>query len=342
MLRFVILAIAACSVLSVSFVPDPTWVPTLPAGLTSGKVSSLAVDRQSTVFVGQRGTGAPPVMVFAYNGTYLRGFGSEIKGFHGLKVQPMTGTSKNDALWVTDTKDHDVKKYDSVTGKLLLRIGTTGTAGNGTDPIQFGSVADIAFDSSGNIYISDGDGGVNNRVMKLSGDTHAVQWIAGNGGEVKEQFSSPHSIAYDEDTDSVYVADRNNFRIVVLQGKTGVTKSTLAQDCFPGATADNATAWGVRIDGARNILYVAIAHSAVTPASPTQARIVAFDISKKDDAACPKVLQSFDVGQKPQAGASCQWTLHELANDVQAYGAIYGATVDAPWEQATVRFVTKL
>jgi hypothetical protein len=336
--------IASCLAFSASYVPDPTWVPTLPAGLTSGKVSALAVDRRSNVFIGQRGTGAPPVMVFANNGTYLRGFGSEIKGFHGMQIQPMTNTAKHDILWVTDTKDHDVKKYDSVTGKLLLRIGTTGTAGNGTDPVQFGTVADIAFDSFGNIYISDGDGGVNNRVMKLSSDdTHAAQWIAGNGGNVEGHFSSPHSLDYDEHSDCVYVADRNNFRIDVLEGKTGATKSTIAQECFPGAATDNATAWSVRIDKARYILYVAVAHSALKGYSPTQARIVAFDISKKDDdAACPKVLKTFDVGQKPEAGASFQWTLHEIASDPQAYGDVYGATVDAPWEVATVRFEARL
>ena len=154
--------VLACSPVAY-YVPDPTWAPKLPASMTPGKVSALAVsDKLDRVFVGQRGAGAPSILCFTHNGTFERGFGDEIKSVHGMKVH-------NENLWVTDTKSHTVNKYDAATGKLLLTLGTAGKSGNGTNPVQFGSVADVAFDSSGNLFISDGDGGENNRVMKLAG-----------------------------------------------------------------------------------------------------------------------------------------------------------------------------
>ena len=124
-----------------------------------------------------------------------------------------------------------------------------------------------------------------------------------------------------------------------------VTLSKLPIIAFrvPGASADKATAWSVRVDNERHLLYVAVAHSAVAGYTPAQAHIIALDISPAsfgDSMECPKVTEDFEVGTKPQTGANFQWTLHEIAND--AAGEVYGATVDAPsWAQATVRFSGK-
>jgi hypothetical protein len=350
MLGAVLASILPCKAFSASglYIPDPSWNPIIPSSIHPGKVSAVAVDRQSNVFIGQRGLDNK-IMRFTNNGTYLKSFGDEIKTVHGMKIQTGKG-SEHDYLWVTDTGSHDVKKYDSVTGNLLLTLGTTGHSGNGTDPIQFGSVADISFDNNGSIYISDGDGGENHRVVKLSGENgNKVQWIAGNNGAVSAQFSSPHSLAYQTSGDRIWIANRNFFRVDAIDATTGVNQSdsSIAQECFPGASVDNATPWSVRVDDTRDILYVAVAHSALKGYTPAQAQIVAFDISKRNNAAkyassCPKLLATFDVGDVPKPGAAFQWTLHELANDAHC-GTVYGATVDAPsWQQGTVRFITNL
>ena len=44
----------------------------------------------------------------------------------------------------------------------------------------------------------------------------------------------------------------------------------------------------------------------------------------------------------PAVGDAFQWTLHEIAGDGPSspHIELYGAVVDAPWEQATVRFTT--
>ena len=46
-------------------------------------------------------------------------------------------------------------------------MGVAGKAGTSLHPLMFGNVADIAINEEGVLYIADGDGGVNNRVVKV-------------------------------------------------------------------------------------------------------------------------------------------------------------------------------
>lgn len=62
---------------------------------------------------------------------------------------------------------HTVKQY-CPSGKLLQVLGSPGKAGSSLSPIQFDQPAEIFVHSSGEMYIVDGDGGMNNRLMKLS------------------------------------------------------------------------------------------------------------------------------------------------------------------------------
>lgn len=62
---------------------------------------------------------------------------------------------------------HTIKQY-SPSGKLLQILGTPGKAGASENPLQFDQPAEIFVHSSGEIYIVDGDGGMNNRLIKLS------------------------------------------------------------------------------------------------------------------------------------------------------------------------------
>jgi tripartite motif-containing protein 71 len=78
----------------------------------------------------------------------------------------------------------------------------------GAGPGQFNRPHDVAFDSAGNVYVSDRD---NNRIQKF---THKGTFIKtwGSKGDKNGQFSIPYSIAVD-DLDDIYVADRENSRI---------------------------------------------------------------------------------------------------------------------------------
>src|SRR5438046_1694616 len=76
----------------------------------------------------------------------------------------------------------------------------------------FRQPTDVAWDSQGNIYISDGY--INSRVAKY--DMHG-NWVKqwGTKGNGPGQFNLPHAIAIDRN-DNVYVGDRSNRRIQVF------------------------------------------------------------------------------------------------------------------------------
>jgi hypothetical protein len=73
-------------------------------------------------------------------------------------------------------------------------------------------VTDVACDSAGNTYISDGY--INSRIAKVDRDGN---WLTswGEHGNRPGQFDTPHSIAVDAQ-DNIYVADRGNHRIQVF------------------------------------------------------------------------------------------------------------------------------
>lgn len=60
-----------------------------------------------------------------------------------------------------------MKQY-SPSGKLMQILGTPGNAGSSLIPLQFDQPAEIFVEESGDIYVVDGDGGMNNRLLKLS------------------------------------------------------------------------------------------------------------------------------------------------------------------------------
>lgn len=62
---------------------------------------------------------------------------------------------------------HTVKKYNSF-GDLVQVLGTPGKKGAGLNPLQFDNPAELHVEDTGDIYIVDGDGGLNNRLIKLS------------------------------------------------------------------------------------------------------------------------------------------------------------------------------
>lgn len=65
---------------------------------------------------------------------------------------------------------HTVKKYNSF-GDLVQVLGTPGTKGTGLNPLQFDNPAELCVEDTGEMYIVDGDGGLNNRLIKLSQGT---------------------------------------------------------------------------------------------------------------------------------------------------------------------------
>ena len=78
----------------------------------------------------------------------------------------------------------------------------------GTNDGQFLRPHDVAFDSEGNVYVSDRD---RNDIQKFTPNgTFLMKW--GSEGSEEGQFKTPYSLEFDE-ADNIYVADRGNDRI---------------------------------------------------------------------------------------------------------------------------------
>jgi sugar lactone lactonase YvrE len=201
----------------------------LPPNLYLGEVSGVAVNSKGHIFAFSRGgtTGpayaaaAAQLLEFAGNGTFLREIGHNLYAWsfaHTVKVDP------HDNIWVTDKGSDQVVKFDPA-GRVTMVFGRKQEASDeDTGPLKhpkpplppvdgmFRQVTDIAWDSNGNGYISDGY--INSRIAKVSKDG---EWLGswGSPGNDPGQLITPHSIAVDAHN-NVYVADRGNRRIQVF------------------------------------------------------------------------------------------------------------------------------
>jgi hypothetical protein len=82
---------------------------------------------------------------------------------------------------------------------------------------QFRQPIDVAWDTDGNIYISDGY--INSRVAKFTKDGDWVASIGEPGRTKMGELNTPHTISYDA-KGFIYVGDRGNRRIQVIDPKT--------------------------------------------------------------------------------------------------------------------------
>ena len=194
-----------------------------------GEVAAVTDNDQGHVFVLNRndvrgnvyGGNATQVLEFDEKGNFVREIGHNMYGFaygHGIRVD------KNGDIWVVDKGSDMVTKFDHVTGKKLLVLGRRAEASSaywarGGDRAKqhpeeggFAEPTDVAWDSKGNIYVSDGY--VHSRVAKFD---PAGNWIGtwGKSGVGPGEFRTVHNVQVDKN-DNVWVADRSNGRIQVF------------------------------------------------------------------------------------------------------------------------------
>ncbi|XP_019385564.1 PREDICTED: NHL repeat-containing protein 3 isoform X1 [Crocodylus porosus] len=197
---------------------DVSW-PKLPEYFT-GQTFCVGVDPISDlVYVAQRGVNVPKVLVFSENGDFRQAWNSTVEMPHGIFV---VSNGTDSSVWITDVGNgkygHTVKQY-SISGKPVRTLGTPGKRGSALIPLQFDQPAEIFVDQNGDIYIVDGDGGLNNRLLKLTND-FKVMWLHAENGTGAAQFRIPHSVTVDS-VGRVWVADRANKRIQVFDKVTG-------------------------------------------------------------------------------------------------------------------------
>jgi len=201
----------------------------LPPDIHLGEVAGVAVNSKGHIFVFSRGNSTGPaygasaaqLLQFAPDGRFIREIGHNLYAWsfaHSVRID------KDDNIWVADKGSDMVIKFN-VDGRISMVFGRKLEASDeGTEPLKhpkpplppvdglFRQVTDMAWDSVGNTYISDGY--INSRIAKADKDGNWLKsW--GEPGDKPGQLNTPHSIATDAQN-NVYVADRGNRRIQVF------------------------------------------------------------------------------------------------------------------------------
>ena len=236
---------------------------------------------------------------------------------------------------IQDFTNHTLTAF-SQEGTLLHQWGTNGIAGNETKPVlQFGNLADVAFEESStagkpaHVYVTDGDGGFANRVVKLSVPEPTAphplssghfEWATGH------IFHNPHSVAIHERTGLVIVCDREDNETRVLSMATGKDLGVLdcGLDLGPKGRPFGVRTW-TRPAAGLDLLYVAVMDN---PQDHLNQRIHVIDASGLDArggaASKCKVIQELTWDPAKMSGP------HLLGVDPKS-GDLYAALVaDAP------------
>ena len=236
---FALIALAGATAYAQQPVPEIPFdsVPNflkLPADMNFGEVSGIAVNSKGEIAVYTRsnsaggpayGATASQVLLFDKTGKFLREVG---KGLYAWSYAHAVRFDKDDNLWAID-KGSDMIVRINPEGHVTMVFGRKKEASDKAEPWervnpprppvpgQFRQPTDVAFDTEGNIYISDGY--INSRVAKFTKDGDWVASLGEPGGGKLGNLNTPHTIANDA-KGNIYVGDRGNRRIQVIDPKT--------------------------------------------------------------------------------------------------------------------------
>jgi DNA-binding beta-propeller fold protein YncE len=142
------------------------------------------------------------------------------------------------------TRGHQVFKF-SPQGKLLMTLGKPGGA---ADPEYFYQPNDVLVAPNGVIFVSEGHGGANARILKFTKEGKFISAF-GKKGSGPGEMEQPHALAMDS-RGRLFVGDRSNNRIQIFD-QDGKFLEVWPQFSRPS---------GLYID-AKDMLYVADSES---------------------------------------------------------------------------------
>ena len=181
----------------------------LPEGMRMGAPSSVAFDARGHLIVFNRGP--QPLMEFDAQGVFVRAFGEgRYTRPHGMRIDP------DGNIWTTDVNGHTVTKM-SPSGEVLLTLGTRGQSGTWDEAAGTRLLfepADLAFGAGGDVFVVQGHGRGDGRVLRFDRTGKLLKSWGGKGA-AEGQFDQPHSILVDRQG-QVYVADRENRRVQIF------------------------------------------------------------------------------------------------------------------------------
>lgn len=198
----------------------------LPRG---GGASGVGIDSHGNIWVLQRAAPSkPPLLEFDRNFKLVRTVDETVIGrlekAHGIKVD------RQDNVWITDANKSVVLKI-SPQGKLLMTLGVRGHRGDWNESAGqrlLWQPLDVAFGANNDIFIGEGHSNESPNDTGLAPDNtvgaarvihlDAVgrflnQWYGNAVGEGK--FSMAHGVAVDPKDGDVWIADREQYRLVV-------------------------------------------------------------------------------------------------------------------------------
>lgn len=360
----------AARVTAPRFEVDTMWPKPLPNHWILGSVIGVAVDADNHVWIVHRGTQtldenekrldsktanccavAPPVLEFDQAGNLLRHWGGPGAGYEWPTSAHAISIDHQGNVWLggNGVDDSHILKFTK-DGKFLAQFGRKGArkkpgapvgegqygatadyAGNSSDEISFGKVAQIRVDERTNeAYVADGY--LNKRVAVLDADTGKMKRFWGAYGNKPvdaalpnydpaappaQQFRNPVHCAVIAADRLLYVCDRVNNRIQVFTPEGKFVKEAF----YDTNTKGSGTVWDIAMskDPAQRYLYVA-------DGTNNQIKVI--------DRQTLKLLTSFgDGGRQPGQF----YGVHSIATD--AGGNLYTTET---WEGKRVqRFIFK-
>jgi sugar lactone lactonase YvrE len=247
----------------------------LPAGANFGEVSGVAVNSKGHIFVFTRSNSAhgpayapsaAQLLEFGVKGEFIREIGKDLYAWsfaHTVRID------RDDNIWAIDKGSDMIVKFNQA-GRVMEVYGrrresadeSTGPWEHPNPPLPhvdglFRQPTDVAWDSAGNLYISDGY--VNSRIAKFD---RKGDWVKswGERGSLPGEFNLPHALVVDRE-DHIYVGDRSNRRIQVFDTEGRFLRQfTIDVPPEPGTKAVNGnTPTGARLSaviGAPNSICI--------------------------------------------------------------------------------------